>query len=94
MNRLFPLVLFAVLHPALAGGYSGNFVGPWRDDFVTEITISLAKNNIEGCGQYKWLKSSDSDTEFLVSCSRDGKQWTKYVVWTGINKVIRYSDIK
>ena len=64
---------------------SERYPGPWRDDFNTGISRALAKNKIRGCGEYKYRPSSNDHNEYLVRCTRDGVNWSSYIVWVGID---------
>lgn len=59
----------------------------WNDTFHQGISRALAKNNITGCGEYRWIENMDHKNEFKVQCSRDGKKWVTWTVWVGIDKV-------
>jgi len=61
---------------------------PWYREFSVEISKALAVNNIKGCGQYMYRKSSRQRGEFLVYCTGDGKFWTAYLVWAPIESVM------
>ncbi len=52
-----------------------NYESSWHEDFHLEITKTFAKNNIRGCGQYKYKTNLDYlNKEFLVFCTHDGKK--------------------
>ncbi|MCE7033566.1 hypothetical protein LY625_13265 [Lysobacter sp. GX 14042] len=65
-----------------------EYPGPWREDFNADIARTLAHNRVTGCGQFKFKPSSQNRNEFVVYCTRDGHEWSAYVVWTAINEVI------
>lgn len=67
---------------------STRYPKPWRENFNLEITRSLSNKNIRGCGQYKFRESSKDKGEYLVYCSRDGRNWLAYIVWPNINNVM------
>ncbi len=67
---------------------SQRYPGPWHVTFDKEITMALGKNNIGGCGDYKYRESSRDKGEYIVLCSRDGSNWTGYLVWPHIGSVI------
>ncbi len=52
-----------------------------------DISRTLVKNNVGGCGQYMFRASAFDRDEYMVHCSRDGSTWTAYIVWPSINKV-------
>lgn len=67
---------------------SERYPGPWIEDFNKDIAIALSQNSIKDCGQYKYRASSSDKKEYLVYCTKDGKKWNSYIVWTGINKIM------
>ncbi|MFC1896572.1 hypothetical protein ACFL0Q_07950 [Thermodesulfobacteriota bacterium] len=95
MNRkLLLLFLLGVMSLCCFGSaiadlsISERYPGPWRHDFNSGISRALAKNNIRGCGEYKYRPSSTDDSEYLVRCTRDGINWSSYIVWVGIDEVM------
>ena len=52
-----------------------RYPSPWRDDFNLPISKALAQNSVRGCGEFKYRPSSRDKGEFLVYCTRDGKNW-------------------
>lgn len=73
-----------------------QFPKPWRDpnqeEFIS-IGQTLVKNKIRNCGEYYVRPSSQDRNEYLVGCSPDGTNWTYYLVWSNIQKVMGpYSD--
>ena len=62
------------------------------DKEIVEIGITLAGNHVSFCGEYYIKKSFNSDSEYLVACTSDGKGWNYYQVWPHINEVIHVSD--
>ncbi|MCD4811339.1 hypothetical protein K8R14_01890 [bacterium] len=95
MNRkivlflLFGIFLMCCIGFAFADmSLSERYPGSWRDEFNTGISKALAKNKIRGCGEYKYRPSSKNHNEYLVRCTRDGVNWSSYIVWVGINKVM------
>ncbi|WP_143482089.1 hypothetical protein [Pseudomonas congelans] len=73
-------------------GYSETveemYPAPWLERFNADINKALASSQIRGCGQYRYRVSTRSSSEFLVYCSRDGKNWLAYMVWPKISKVL------
>jgi len=66
---------------------SERYPGPWQEDFNMGITKALAAKGICDCGQYKYRESSRDKGEYLVYCTRDGSNWTAYLVWPSIGEV-------
>lgn len=66
---------------------SERYPGPWREDFNLGITKALASKDIRGCGQYKYRESRNDKGEYLVHCTRDGNNWTAYLVWANTGSV-------
>jgi len=60
---------------------------PWVERINVDIAKTLVANNIRGCGQYKERKAATSSSEFLISCTRDGKTWKYYLVFTASGDV-------
>jgi hypothetical protein len=53
-----------------------KYPGAWREEFNKDITLTLAKNKVAGCGSYAWKPAVDSHGEFLVKCDE-----SYYMVW-------------
>lgn len=68
--------------------FSERYTKEWSSSFNVGITRALAKNNIKGCGDYKYKRSIQNEGEYLVHCSVDGFNWTAYLVWVPIEKVM------
>lgn len=64
-----------------------RYPGPWRDESNVLISKALVQNSIKGCGEFKYRPSSKNKGEFLVYCTRDGKNWVAYLVWAPVGKV-------
>lgn len=65
-----------------------RYPGKWIDEFNVDISRTLAAHNARDCGEYRWRRSADSNSEFLVVCSRDGRKWQQYLVFTASQKAI------
>jgi len=99
MRHLFSAVAFLIF-VFLAGGSTDSNNGEsnktstpeysefWRTDSSIDISRALVKNNIRGCGQYKYRPSSKVTGKFEVRCTSDGNNWTTYAVYVGSEKVI------
>lgn len=90
---LLVFVLLAVGSTDSNNGRSNKTSAPeysesWRTDFSIDISRVLGKNNISGCGQYKYRPSSKVTGKFEVRCTSDGNNWTTYAVYIGSEKVI------
>lgn len=86
------LVLIGFLAAASCGKsrdipLSERYPGPWREDFNMGITKALASKEVRGCGQYKYRESRNDRGEYLVYCTRDGNNWTAYLVWENTGDV-------
>lgn len=62
---------------------------PFVDDFNVEITKTLSKNDVRGCGVLKYRASKNvRHKEYLVYCSTDGENWKAYFVYTLTGRII------
>ena len=50
--------------------------------------MTLAKNSIEGCGEFYQKMNTHYQGEFAVGCTRDGANWDGYLVWPMTGKVL------
>jgi hypothetical protein len=66
---------------------SEKYPGPWVDRTHTGIIKALIKTHTTGCGEFYFRKSSFSEHEYLVACTRDGETWKHYLVWDGTQEV-------
>lgn len=88
-----PLVILGFLAVVVGCGNSRDitlgerYPGPWREDFEAGISKALASKDIHDCGQYKYRESLVNSGEYLVYCTRDGNNWTAYLVWANIGEV-------
>lgn len=66
-----------------------QYPGPWQSEPKIEIVKLLVANNARGCGEFYW-RTRDGETgpyaEYLVYCTRDGRQWTAWLLWPRINR--------
>lgn len=90
--RLSIIVLTGLLLAIATAGHCSwikysDYVGEWNDMPRLDISKVLVKNKVSGCGEYRYKESSKNSNEYLLQCSRDGKNWRTMVVWVGINKV-------
>lgn len=69
---------------SLGSKYEAN----WKTDVNLKISQALVKSNIRNCGEYKYKESRTHKGEYVVYCTRDGINWTSYLVWTGTKKVM------
>ena len=70
-----------------------TYVKPWRapiGDELLKIGKLMVANRIKGCGEYHVKEVTDG--EYVVACTRDGKNWTYYVVWPNIDKIYRTNE--
>ncbi|MBB6561985.1 hypothetical protein HNP48_004687 [Acidovorax soli] len=61
---------------------NSEYPGPWKDDLNVDISRAFVAKQIRGCGEYRYKESRATRTEYLVHCTRDGKNWVAYLVWT------------
>ena len=65
-----------------------TYESSWRQATNKELfTISklMVKNSITGCGEYH-IKEIENG-EYVIACTRDGKNWKYYVAWPNIDKI-------
>jgi len=53
-----------------------------------DIIIALAKKQITGCGEFKWELYPGEKSIYLVNCTKDGKNWTRYTVYGATGEVL------
>lgn len=97
MNKLLLTLSFLTISLSLFSKeeINKNYPLPWREpqgqEFIS-IQQTLIKNNVKGCGEY-YIRSSKDDAEYLVGCTRDGRVWTYYIIWTATQKAMGpYTD--
>lgn len=64
---------------------------PWKEVTGKEmINIGrvMVKNNLTGCGEYYVRPAKEITDDYLVSCSRDGKQWDFFILNVTVNTVV------
>ena len=77
-------ILIAVLLPQ----FFGRPPEPaWDESFNADITRTLIKRGIKGCGEYRFKRVGTGSSEFLVRCTRDGENWLLYRVHTYTDQV-------
>ena len=86
MHKLLILLLITFSAPAFAG--KQEYEANWNTEFHKGINTTLIKKRVRGCGEYKYKENVNHRSEFLVRCTRDGKNWTAYLVWPKINKIM------
>lgn len=59
-----------------------DYPGGWIEDMNVGISRALVGKQIRGCGEYRYKESASTRSEYLVQCTRDGKNWVAYLVWT------------
>ena len=62
---------------------------PETSEFV-KFGRLMINNGIKGCGEYH-LKVVGSN-EYIIACTKNGKDWVYYVAWPKINKIYYASD--
>jgi hypothetical protein len=53
----------------------------WRNEFNVQITRELVQDQVQGCGQYRWI-NSDFANHYRVQCTADGRAWGPIFVIT------------
>ncbi len=86
--RVWPLVMLA----AVAGcsppkTIPEEFPGPWKEP-TPEVMAVLAKNSVQGCGEFYQKEAQEYRGEFVVACTSNGKSWAVWQVWTRSGKVL------
>ena len=64
-----------------------RYSGTWSDELDSSITQTLSHNNVSDCGKYRYQKSVHDPSDYLVTCTSDGKTWTAYHVNTDVGVV-------
>lgn len=80
-----------VAEPAPEEAYPGPWLADANSPAFGQIALALGRNSITGCGEFHYrFANGDLDSgEALVYCTRDGKNWTHYLVFYKINEVMR-----
>ena len=73
----------ATPEPTLAERYPGL----WQTSTHEGIARTLVKNQIRNCGQLQYRRAAEQPDEYLVYCTRDGANWSAYLVFTAAEKV-------
>lgn len=66
--------------------YETSWQSPGKE--LGPIAIALGKSNILGCGEFHVKEANSGNGEYLIACSRDGENWTYYLVWIPSEKVM------
>ena len=87
---MFKLLIFIFLIIFSAPLFAGKqkYEANWHTEFHRGISQALIKGQVRGCGEYKYKENARHRSEFLVRCTLDGKNWTAYLVWPKINKIM------
>lgn len=85
---LIIMSIFTLSLAAQAETIAERYPGPWEYEFNFEITKALTKAEVGSCGHFKYRASSMDKGEYLVYCTSDSKNWTAYMVWPNIEKVL------
>lgn len=71
--------------------YNGrDYTTPWSDalnDSFMSVTTLLNQNQISGCGEL-YYNEIERNT-FIVACTRDGENFTHYILWPKQNKLYK-----
>ena len=85
---LIPFVALLISTTVDAGNFTSQYPGAWSDAPHPGIMRALVSNKVVGCGQYSYKAAASSSGEYLVYCTRDGKNWVAYLVWPNIGNII------
>lgn len=55
---------------------------------IGKIARTLIKNNISGCGEFHLREHKEFTGEYLLGCSRDGENWSYYLIWPNSEKIM------
>ena len=64
-----------------------RYSGAWSDELDRSISNTLSKNNVSECTRYRYQSSVNDPSDYLVSCTVDGKTWVAYHVNTDVGVV-------
>lgn len=64
-----------------------EYPGRWQSDPRLDIVRTLIAQDIRGCGEFHWKSHYRDISDYLVYCTRDGKNWTAYIVWPDAMRV-------
>ncbi|MDA7088939.1 hypothetical protein PH586_21390 [Pseudomonas sp. SA3-5] len=89
-SKYAQLIMSAFIFPitAQAETVAERYPGPWEYEFNFEMTRALTKAEVGSCGHFKYRASSMDRGEYLVYCTSDSENWTAYMVWPNIEKVL------
>lgn len=103
MNRWLILVLIVIgcillknfIKPTKVD-INDNFEKSWsaghlNKDFV-KIGQALVKNHISVCGEYYTKESKETQGEYLLACTADGKNFEYFLVWVKIGDALHVKD--
>jgi hypothetical protein len=62
--------------------------GPWQRGNNKEISTTLTENKVLLCKEYKYKVPAKTGEAHLVRCTPDYKEWSTYMVWIQLNKVL------
>jgi len=82
------LLLTACFHEETEETKNERWPGAWQSGNNDEITRILAKNNVILCRSYKYKVPAKSSEAHLVRCTPDFREWSTYLVWTQLNRVL------
>lgn len=76
---------------ATANSYESEWQSPNNDELL-KVGRILVKNKIHGCGEYYIKKRISDDTEILIACTSDGKEFKYYLAWLNTEKILGLTD--
>ncbi|WP_455756515.1 hypothetical protein [Sulfurimonas sp.] len=82
-----PLLSLLFLFSGCIESKEDKFEEEWHDKTNIKIGRSLTKNKNRDCGEFKYKKNLNYSSEYLVRCTRDGKVWKAYIVYSLIEEV-------
>ena len=62
--------------------------GAWQMDNNKEISTTLTENKVLLCKEYRYKVPAKTGEAHLVRCTPDYKEWSTYMVWIQLNKVL------
>lgn len=81
-------VALSPLMAAAASSLATDYPGPWQQGPAPDIHRTLLKHAVPGCGEYAWRQRANGSPEYLVYCTRDGRDWTAWLAFTAAERVM------
>lgn len=71
----------------IRGSTTEPYPGPWQESPNVDISETLKSQSVPSCSRYKYRRSSQNQSEYLVYCTSDGSKWTGYIVLAHLHKI-------